>query len=439
MSPGRAERPGASLEGRVRIRMYNVGFGDCFLIRFASDDGVERRILVDCGYHTKGKGAFDDASLVEQIKADLDPNGDGEGRQAHRIDVVIATHRHQDHISGFGETKAWEDIGVEEVWLPFTAKPGASDEHAFLGPWERLIASLPSVVDGAGELTAAAATALGAAPQAQRDDIAFMLWNARLNAPGIENLTKHMKRADGRASKRRYLPEGKAEVPCELSTPALPGVTVHVLGPSKDPKFRGKRTAPAEWGFAAGGAAPGAADSASPFGPEWRVPSERVGGRLPFAASSLKVIESFNGNVADAALAVEGFVNGESLVLVLVIGSARLLLPGDAEVGSWLKILGDPEAVALVESATFLKVGHHGSHNATPLVLVREHLGKRTPAMMSTQQGPGSYRHGIPFDELLEALADARMPLARSDRSDDAGKRFVVDADGKWIDLELEC
>src|ERR1700730_1169801 len=100
---------------QIEIRMYNVGFGDSFLLRVPTDDG-ERRILVDCGYHSQGKGKFSDQDLVRQIKADL------EGQPLH---VVVATHRHQDHISGFGEKDLWADVGVEEVWLPFTANPEA--------------------------------------------------------------------------------------------------------------------------------------------------------------------------------------------------------------------------------------------------------------------------------------------------------------------------
>jgi len=39
-----------------------------------------------------------------------------------RIDVVIATHRHRDHISGFADP-AWADVEVGEVWMPWTEKP----------------------------------------------------------------------------------------------------------------------------------------------------------------------------------------------------------------------------------------------------------------------------------------------------------------------------
>ena len=38
----------------LRIRMYNVGFGDCFLLFIPTEDG-ERTMLLDCGKHMSSK------------------------------------------------------------------------------------------------------------------------------------------------------------------------------------------------------------------------------------------------------------------------------------------------------------------------------------------------------------------------------------------------
>src|SRR5438552_1242263 len=114
---------------RIQMRMYNVGFGDCFLLRIPTAEG-ERRMLVDCGYHSQGKGKFSDADLVKQIRKDLD---------GETLDVVVATHRHQDHISGFGEKDAWKGIPVEEVWLPFTVNPDTADDEPALRAWHALM------------------------------------------------------------------------------------------------------------------------------------------------------------------------------------------------------------------------------------------------------------------------------------------------------------
>ena len=145
------------------------------------------------------------------------------------------------------------------------------------------------------------------------------------------------------------------------------------------------------------------------------MPQAALPGRLPFQPKSLEAIRRFNDDLLSVAGALDGFLNGESLVLVLEFGSARILLPGDAEVGAWTTILANPAALELAASATFMKVGHHGSHNATPLSFVREHLAEHTPAVISTKEGTGSYRRGIPLQDLLEEMQQRNMPVARSD------------------------
>src|SRR6202041_1499261 len=121
----------------------------------------------------------------------------------------------------------------------------------------------------------------------------------------------------------------------------------------------------------------------SPFSEDWRVPVGNLPASRPFLDKSLDAIRLFNDDLMYTAKALDGFLNGESLVLVLEIGAARLLLPGDAEVGTWMTILGNPTALELAASATFVKIGHHGSHNATPLMFVREHLAENTSAVIS--------------------------------------------------------
>lgn len=423
-------RAAARKSAHIDVRMYNVGFGDCFLLRIPTAEG-ERRVLVDCGFHSQGKGKFKDRELVAQIKEDLA----GEG-----LDVVIATHRHQDHISGFGEKDLWKEIAVAEVWLPCTMRPGASKEEPALAAWEGLLRGVSSLVDENGALTAGATSALGARSAEERSDVAFMLWNARANTPGIENLMEGMKRSDKKKSHRRFLPESGSEFPQTFTSDALPGVTVHVLGPPRDPNFRKAKAVPRGWGIVEDATAPGGVRArTAPFGMEWQVPKNTLPSRRPFIDRSLKTIRGFNDDLMAAAAKVEGFLNGESLVLVLEFGGARLLLPGDAEVGAWMKILESPEATALAESATFLKVGHHGSHNATPLLFLKE-LAEKTPAMMSTQEGSGNFRNHIPRKEILDTMKGLKMPLARSDKPKGVDKSlFTPDPEDRWIDGKIPC
>jgi beta-lactamase superfamily II metal-dependent hydrolase len=100
----------------VKIRMYNVGFGDAFMLTFPGQPRP-RRVLIDCGSHSFGPGPRPMKDVVKKIIADA-TDDDG----VSRIDVVVGTHRHQDHVSGFAQ-KAWSTVQVGEVWMPWTEHP----------------------------------------------------------------------------------------------------------------------------------------------------------------------------------------------------------------------------------------------------------------------------------------------------------------------------
>src|SRR5262245_49549471 len=111
---------GAPRDRHVTIRMYNVGFGDAFLALIPDGDG-ERRILFDCGSIEAAPGLAM-SSVVDRIVSDVT-----DAKGVARIDVVVATHRHKDHVSGFG-LEAWGGVHVKEVWMPWTED--AADEEA---------------------------------------------------------------------------------------------------------------------------------------------------------------------------------------------------------------------------------------------------------------------------------------------------------------------
>jgi glyoxylase-like metal-dependent hydrolase (beta-lactamase superfamily II) len=80
----------------VRIRAYDVGFGDCFLLSFRYATR-ERHVLIDFGSFPKPKrkSAGNMVAIAEHIRATC----------KGRLDAVVATHRHADHISGFATKK----------------------------------------------------------------------------------------------------------------------------------------------------------------------------------------------------------------------------------------------------------------------------------------------------------------------------------------------
>ena len=50
----------------IRIRMYRVGFGDCFLLSFPTNSG-HAHILVDCGVHFKADIGTIEAAVADAV------------------------------------------------------------------------------------------------------------------------------------------------------------------------------------------------------------------------------------------------------------------------------------------------------------------------------------------------------------------------------------
>src|SRR5689334_22234602 len=96
----------------VEIRMYDMGFGDAFRVT-VKKDGATWRMLIDCGSHSHNTGPGTETA-VKTIIDDLEREA---ADSVPRLDVVVATHRHRDHISGFASDE-WSRVQVEQVWLP---------------------------------------------------------------------------------------------------------------------------------------------------------------------------------------------------------------------------------------------------------------------------------------------------------------------------------
>src|SRR5262245_21974845 len=100
----------------VRIRMYKQGLGDCFLLTFPRE-ARPFHMLLDCGALNS---RHYDSELMREVVRDIAEVTGG------RLDALVATHEHWDHISGFHSSQAQElfdDIKVERVWVAWTEDP----------------------------------------------------------------------------------------------------------------------------------------------------------------------------------------------------------------------------------------------------------------------------------------------------------------------------
>src|SRR5437870_2975350 len=88
---------------KVTIFSYQVGFGDCFLLRFHYPQERARHILIDFGTTKLPETAPKNQMVL--VARDI------RDKCAGKLDAVVATHRHADHISGFARTAAGDGPG----------------------------------------------------------------------------------------------------------------------------------------------------------------------------------------------------------------------------------------------------------------------------------------------------------------------------------------
>ncbi len=106
---------------RAKVRMYRHGFGDCFLISLPrAGTTVPYRIMIDCGVIA---GTANPEAKMTEVLEDIAATTKGEDGRG-KIDLVIATHEHWDHLSGFVQAAgALKKIDFADVWLAWTEDP----------------------------------------------------------------------------------------------------------------------------------------------------------------------------------------------------------------------------------------------------------------------------------------------------------------------------
>jgi len=394
---------------RVRIRMYRQGLGDCFLVSFRGDAGLVHA-LIDCGT----LGAKMTGVTMEEVVADI------RRETGDHLHLLVATHEHKDHVSGFGtERAAFDEIRVDRVWVAWTENPKDPDARKIQkhkGDLMEAVGLAARALGAARTADPAEARAMGEMRGGMEELLGFFGDLPAAGEPFAAALAKTvheaMSYATGKAGKEgvSFLEPGQV-----LEPDWLPGFRVYVLGP---PRSEAALRNLGEHGSAelyhasaqstelAAALAFGASekpfrdfraglqgddrqefDRRLPFDPRFRVETadeKDCGKRFPsYHAESeawRRIDADWLTGAPELALQLDSYTNNTSLAFAVeMVDDGRVLLfAADAQVGNWLSWheltfrVGEADgsgravtAADLLRRAVVYKVGHHASHNAT--------------------------------------------------------------------------
>jgi hypothetical protein len=393
---------------KVTIRMYNVGFGDCFLLTFHYAPPLkDQHILIDFG---SVSGSVNMQEIAGQIR-------DACGGKLY---AVVATHRHRDHISGFSDAGGKQSPGAiiasckpEVVVQPWTENPEAGADatsapllkknqpanplHLFFASMNAMQAYAQAVVDAAPLWRGADGRPLA---------IEKLAANNTKNPDAVRNLRKMGKRQP------RFLQYDSSSG--LEDNKLLPGVKVRVLGPPALKQQNLKKYAKQSdeywlatkfWGLQQRAAAAAGTFDLFPRAVRY--------GKGPKPLHTRWFIDHAESALKKNALAIvtilDKFLNNTSLILLFEVKGKKLLFPGDAQLENWQWALSQDGIPDLLKDVDVYKVGHHGSRNATPKELWNgfEKRQERTlTTMMSTATGVyGRSEEGkVPSANLVKAL-----------------------------------
>jgi hypothetical protein len=152
--------------------------------------------------------------------------------------------------------------------------------------------------------------------------------------------------------------------------------------------------------------------------------------------SRLEYLGSEVEELLAAAAVLERSVNNTSIFFVLEVNGRHLLFVGDSQEGAWRHVLDDPAARRELDHLLFYKIGHHGSHNATPRRFVEETLDGQHEAIyaMLPWGSVSAWDDTIPEPDLITALGEKSARIVRADDliDDDA---VTCDPGGRWTQV----
>ena len=401
-APASAELLRAPASG-VTVRMYRQGLGDCFLLAFPTANAEQSYyVLIDCGVL---QGAPNGSANLNTVARDIQAATGGQ------IHLLVVTHRHADHISGFQLAhEVFAGMTIHNMWLSWAENPMDPTAQALWHSSNQALTALRRAVQAQPEALAHVAGVL--------DFIGDLGATGRDPLQSVRSLL-----TNGRSPEYRRPGEGPLPLPRAEDCAAAQGARLYVLGPPTSLQALGQMdpSSGTNETYLAGGlpnevlafelaALDPKVDDLSdnermarertfPFQAALRIPRDEArsyeffrkrygfdetpsgqpaAGKTEEGEAWRRIDEEWLSSSEELALQLDNCINNTSLVLAIeLIKTGRVLLfAADAQVGNWLSWAalpdfstpGDNGSVGvndLLNRTVLYKVGHHGSHNAT--------------------------------------------------------------------------
>ena len=357
----------------LRVRVYNVRFGDAVLVSVPDrDDGstTMRHMLVDLGNVLRSGGGGAEDAVFGPVVQDIQKVLGGKS-----LDLYVMTHEHMDHVQGllYASEKLGLKLDVAQAWLTASS---AEDYYEHHDQARRDKLALTAAYEQARlYLRAAPAEKVGGL-------MAILLNNDPMRTGDCVGFLRKL------AAQTTYVHRTK-----DIDgTHPFREAELQLWAPEEDTAVYYGRFRPVATGVTKSGG----------NGPTLHVPKPPRG---VDSGAFYGLVESRRLGVHDNLLQIDKAANNSSVVFSLEWRGFRLLFPGDAEQRSWKEM----HKQKVLKPVHFLKVSHHGSWNGTPSGEILEQILPQTPtddrkryAAISTWKD--TYP-GVPDDRTAKELA----------------------------------
>lgn len=434
----------------IKIRMYNTGsVGDCFLLSFQKAGVTTFNMLIDCGGFNTSKAAI--SACAADIKNTIINNS---------LDLVVLTHEHEDHASGFNEAKTiFDTIEFKKVWMSWAENDKDRLAKKLFAEKGKKIKALMAALTQQQQRLQHQSRSNAEVPgfkrtlELRKKNVAATLDLLRFESGASAGAAKGLTVSDA----MQYV-KGKSKLKLKTKMYKKPGQVIHgsnelpgaegikfyILGPPYDEDLAGikndeddtemykltNQLAMTGRGMQLKAITDLSRNShTSPFGKKYEVTGkEKTALEKEYNSSKLnwrQIEEDWLDSSDELAIALTDFVNNTSFAFAIGFEDSEkvLLFPADAQSGNWMSWHmgktnadlvnnGGKDAKTLLNNTVFYKVGHHGSHNGTASTSGLEHMpNKGMVAFMPLRKDKVPYvwdRNGenFPAMPLYEKLID---------------------------------